>query len=78
MNQNEELEKLHLQRFLQVQADELSGAAGGGYRDFQNIVNDIRKVCVRENSIRSLFVMRFTGLECLQHIVMVQQMNVND
>jgi DNA helicase-2/ATP-dependent DNA helicase PcrA len=37
--------KVALAKIFAGAAHELTGAAGGGYRDFQNIVNDIRKVC---------------------------------
>lgn len=37
--------KVALAKIFAGAADELTGAAGGGYRDFKNIVNDIRKVC---------------------------------
>ncbi len=37
--------KVALAKIFAGQAGELSGAAGGGYRDFQNILNDIRKLC---------------------------------
>ena len=41
--------KVALAKIFAGQADELSGAAAGGYRDFQNIINDIRKVCFEKN-----------------------------
>lgn len=36
--------KVALAKIFAGQANELSGAASGGYRDFQNIINDIRKI----------------------------------
>jgi DNA helicase-2/ATP-dependent DNA helicase PcrA len=36
--------KVALAKIFAGQANELSGAASNGYRDFQNIINDIRKV----------------------------------
>ncbi len=37
--------KVALAKIFAGTAGELSGAAAGGYRDFQNILNDIRKLC---------------------------------
>lgn len=46
--------KVALAKIFAGQANELTGAAGGGYRDFQNIVNDIRKVCFEKTPSESV------------------------
>jgi DNA helicase-2/ATP-dependent DNA helicase PcrA len=46
--------KVALAKIFAGQASELSGAASSGYRDFQNIINDIRKVCFEKTPSESV------------------------